>query len=461
MEDKGAKEVRGSWSSRFGFIMAAAGSAIGLGNLWGFPYKLGANGGAVYLFIYVILVFVVGCVVILGEIAIGRKTQLSAVGAYRSFGKRYSILGYAGIVCGFIILSFYSVVASWGIKYFFTYFGQIFTGQHIQNSGEFLTSFISGTAQPLFYHGLIMAVTVFIVALGIQKGIDKTTSVLMPMLFVMLVILAIRSLMLPNAAEGLKFMFKPDFSVLKDGGFGKVLSAALSQVFFSLSIGMGVMLTYGSYLKKDTNLVKSSLIIPIMDTVAAILAGIVIMPAVFSYGLDPTGGPTLLFVVMGEVFASMPFGSVIGCVFYLLVVFAAVTSTISILEGITAFFVDEKGTDRKKAAIISGIAIFLCGIPVALSFGLLSDVTLPALNGSQLPILDWYDYVSEYVIMTLGALAMCILVGWVWKPKVVIDEVTRYNDSFKLAGVWSFLIKYITPVLVLLTFLTSAGFIKL
>ena len=441
--------------------MAAAGSAIGLGNLWGFPYKLGANGGAVYLFMYLIFVLVVGSVVILGEIALGRRAQTSAVGAYRALGKKYSILGYMGIACGFVILAFYSVIASWGIKYFFTYLGQLFGAAPIGDSGAFLTAFTSSPVSPVIYHFIIMAITVGIVALGVQKGIDKTASVLMPLLFVMLIGLAVRSLTLPGAMDGVKFMFMPDFSVLKNGGFGQVMTAALSQVFFSLSIGMGVMLTYGSYLKKDTNLAKSAFIIPCMDTVAALLAGLVIMPAVFSYGLDPTGGPTLLFVVMGEVFASMPMGSLVGCIFYLLVVFAAVTSTISILEGTTAFFVDEKKVSRKKAAAICGALIFLAGIPVALSFGVLSDVTLPALNGDWLGLLDWYDYISEYVLMTLGALAMCILVGWIVKPKTVIEEVTRYGDKFPLANVWAFLIKYVTPVLVLITFLTSAGFIKI
>ena len=237
------------------------------------------------------------------------------------------------------------------------------------------------------------------------------------------------------------------------------MTSALSQVFFSLSVGMGTMLTYGSYLDKKTNLVKASMMIPIMDTAAAILAGLVIMPAVFAYDLSPTQGPPLLFIVMSQVFNSMPMGDILGAVFYLLIIFAAITSTISILELITSFFVDEKKKDRKKSALISGIVIALCGIPVALSFGILKDVRLPALNGDWLEILGWYDYVSEYVLMTLGALAMCLLIGWVWKPKVVIDEI-KISSEFKLEKVWTFLIKYVTPVLIFVTFLTSAGFIK-
>lgn len=329
----------------------------------------------------------------------------------------------------------------------------------MENAEAFFNSFTSNGLEVIFYHLIVMAITIAIVMAGVQKGIDKTTSVLMPALFVMLVLLAIRSLTLPGAVDGLKFMFMPNLETVKEVGLGKIMTSALSQVFFSLSVGMGTMLTYGSYLDKKTNLVKASMMIPIMDTAAAILAGLVIMPAVFAYDLSPTQGPPLLFIVMSQVFNSMPMGDILGAVFYLLIIFAAITSTISILELITSFFVDEKKKDRKKSALISGIVIALCGIPVALSFGILKDVRLPALNGDWLEILGWYDYVSEYVLMTLGALIMCLLIGWVWKPKVVIDEI-KISSEFKLEKVWTFLIKYVTPVLIFVTFLTSAGFIK-
>ena len=452
---------RASWSGSFGFIMAAVGSAVGLGNLWGFPYKLGANGGAIFLLFYVVLVLIVGVVVNIGEVSLGRKFRLNAVGAYRKLGKQYSFLGYMGVICGFIILSFYGVLASWSFKYFFTYLGSLFGGSGITDSAGFFTAFTSGQAEPIFYFGLILAITAFIVIKGVQKGIDKVSSVLMPALFVMLALLAIRSVTLPGASEGLAFMFKPDLSVLKDGGFGEVFSAALSQMFFSLSLGMGVMLTYGSYLPKSTNIFKCALTIPFMDTLAAILAGLVIMPAVFAYGMNPASGPTLLFIIMGEVFAAMPFGNLVGCLFYLLVIFASITSTISILEGTTSFAIDEWKLKRKTAATIVTVLVFLIGIPVALSFGLLSDATLPALNGNMLGLLDWYDYMSEYVLMTLGAFLMCVFTGWVWKPKTVIEEVERYGHKFPLKRVWAFLIKYVTPILIFLTFLTSAGFITL
>ena len=453
------KHKRGSWSSGVAFVMAAAGSAIGLGNLWGFPYKLGAGGGAIFLLFYLFFVVTVGVVSMLGEITLGRKTGMSAVTAYGTFGKKYKILGYMGIVCGFVILSFYSVVASWSIKYFVTYLGKTVGLVQMESAEVFFNSFTSNGLEVIFYHLIVMAITIAIVMAGVQKGIDKTTSVLMPALFVMLVLLAIRSLTLPGAVDGLKFMFMPNLETVKEVGLGKIMTSALSQVFFSLSVGMGTMLTYGSYLDKKTNLVKASMMIPIMDTAAAILAGLVIMPAVFAYDLSPTQGPPLLFIVMSQVFNSMPMGDILGAVFYLLIIFAAITSTISILELITSFFVDEKKKDRKKSALISGIVIALCGIPVALSFGILKDVRLPALNGDWLEILGWYDYVSEYVLMTLGALIMCLLIGWVWKPKAVIDEI-KISSEFKLEKVWSFLIKYVTPVLIFVTFLTSAGFIK-
>lgn len=451
---------RASWTSSFGFIMAAAGSAIGLGNLWGFPYKMGVNGGAIYLLIYIILVLAVGTVVWIAELAIGRKTRLNATGAFRTLGKKHAIWGYIGLLTGFVILSFYSVLASWGFKYFFTYIGEIFGGSGISSAGTFYATFIAGTWGPILYHGAFMAITAAIVMCGVSNGIQRVSSVIMPGLFIILVLLAMRSLTLPGAVDGLAFMFKPDFSVLRGGGFGRVLSAALGQMFFSLSMGMGVMITYGSYIPDKTNIEKSAFIVPFMDTAAAVLAGLVIMPAVFAYGLDPAAGPTLLFSVMSEVFASMPMGAVFGALFYLLVIFAAISSSISILEGITAFFVDEKNANRRKSTAISAAVAFVCGIPVALSFGLLKNITLPILNGEWWPILDWYDYLSEYVLMTLGALFVCILVGWIIKPKTIIEEVEKYDVVFRTKKLWSFMIKYITPVLIFLTFLTSAGLIK-
>ena len=308
------KHKRGSWSSGVAFVMAAAGSAIGLGNLWGFPYKLGAGGGAIFLLFYLFFVVTVGVVSMLGEITLGRKTGMSAVTAYGTFGKKYKILGYMGIVCGFVILSFYSVVASWSIKYFVTYLGKAAGLVQMESAEAFFNSFTSNGIEVIFYHLIVMAITIAIVMAGVQKGIDKTTSVLMPALFVMLVLLAIRSLTLPGAVDGLKFMFMPNLETVKEVGLGKIMTSALSQVFFSLSVGMGTMLTYGSYLDKKTNLVKASMMIPIMDTAAAILAGLVIMPAVFAYDLSPTQGPPLLFIVMSQVFNSMPMGDILGAV---------------------------------------------------------------------------------------------------------------------------------------------------
>lgn len=452
---------RASWGSNFGFLMAAVGSAVGLGNLWGFPYKLGKNGGSAFLIIYILLVISVGTVVMVGEFALGRKTRLGPVGAYRTLDKRFTFNGWFGVIAAFVILSFYSVLGGWAMKYFITYVMEIFgSGFNEMSGGDFFSSFTSSIPQSLFFHALFMAVTALIVIGGVQKGIEKSSKIMMPALFIMLLLIIVRSLTLPNAMKGVEFMFKPDFSVFADGGFFRVTAAALSQMFFSLSLGMGALICYGSYLNEDSNIPRDAMIVPILDTVVAIMAGLAIMPAVFSFNLDPQQGPSLLYIVLREVFANMPGGAIFGCIFYLLVTFAAVTSSISLLEVSTSYFVDEKGMGRKKSTIIAAIGTFLLGIPTALSFGLLGDVTLPALNGDMLGILDWMDYISEYVLMTLGALIMCIYIGWVKKPQFIIDEVEKTGIVFTHKKLWSFMIKYVTPILVFITFITAAGFIK-
>ncbi len=462
-ESNGKSAGRGTWGSNFGFIMAAVGSAVGLGNLWGFPYKLGKSGGFAFLLVYLIFVVTVGVVVILGELAIGRKTKLSPVGAYRAMDKRFTFNGWFGILAAFVILSFYSVLGSWSLKYFITYVLEIFgAGFNGMSGGDFFGAFVSDPVQSIIYHTVFMALTGVIVLGGVQAGIEKYSKVMMPALFVLLVVIIIRSVTLPGAMAGVEFMFKPDFSFLSNASsFFSVVSTALAQMFFSLSLGMGAMVAYGSYLGKDSNLVKNSMIIPALDTLVALMAGLAIMPAVFATGIDPASGPSLLYITLREVFSHMAGGAIFGAIFYLLIVFAALTSAISLLEVSTSYFVDEQKWTRKKATLVAGAATFVVGIPTALSFGVLSKVRLPALNGQMMEILDWMDYLGEYVLMTLGAFVMCILIGWVVKPEKCIDEIEANGVKFPLKHVWSFMIKYVTPVFVLMTFLTSAGFVDL
>lgn len=452
---------RANWGSNFGFLMAAVGSAVGLGNLWGFPYKLGKGGGFAFLLIYLILVVTVGMVVMVGEFAIGRKTRLSPVGAYKALDKRFAFNGWFGTTAAFVILSFYSVLGGWAIRYFIAYVLEMFGGGFYgMNGAEFFGAFVADPVQSVLYHTIFMVISGLIVVGGVQKGIEKTSKIMMPALFVMLLVIIARSLTLPGAMAGVEFMFKPDFTVLAGGGLFKVTASALAQMFFSLSLGMGALICYGSYLDEGSNIPKDAFIVPVLDTMVAIMAGLAIMPAVFAFNLDPAQGPSLLYVVLREVFANMAGGAFFGAVFYLLVIFAAITSAISLLEVSTSYFVDEKGMGRNKATLIAGTGTYLLGLPTALSFGVLAHVTLPALNGDMLGILDWMDYFSEYVLMTLGALVMCIFIGWIMGPEAVIGEVEKTGIRFKLKKVWVFMIRYITPVLVLLTFLTAAGFIK-
>ncbi|MEG1980902.1 MAG: sodium-dependent transporter [Clostridia bacterium] len=452
---------RGKFTSNFGFIMAAVGSAVGLGNLWAFPYKLGANGGFAFLLIYIIMIFLVGFILIIAELAIGRKTKLNPVGAFRALNKKFAFAGWFGIVAAFLILSFYSVLGGWSIKYFFTYIMDIFGKGFGDLSGEaFFNNFISDPVQPLIFTAMFIGIIFFISIAGVEKGIEKSAKIMMPMLFFILVIVIIRSVTLPNAMEGIKFIFKPDFSFLSNGKFGEVIAAALSQMFFSLSLGMGAMITYGSYLKKDANIEKNAILIPLFDTLIAVMAAIAIMPAVFSFNLDPAAGPGLLFVVLREVFASIPFGDIFGAAFFLLVIFAAVTSGVSLLEVVSSYFIDEKKFSRKKSASIVCSTCFALGIPVSLGFGLLKDVKLPQLNGVFVNILDFYDYVGEYVLMTLGAFILCIVVAYVIKPKTIVMEVEANGNVFKSKKYWCFMMKFITPLLVLLTFLTATGILN-
>lgn len=454
-------EKRGSWGSNFGFLMAAIGSAVGLGNLWGFPYKLGANGGFAFLVIYLVLVASVGFIVIIAELAIGRRSGKTPVGAYTKFNKKFIFNGWLGVLAAFVILSFYSVLGGWSFKYLITYGLEIFgAGFNGLSSSAFFTNFTSDPVQVIGFTALFFIVCAVIVIFGVEKGIEKSSKIMMPALFVLLLVVIVRSVTLPGASAGLEFMFKPNFNFLTDGSFFKVIGAALAQMFFSLSLGMGAMMAYGSYLNKKSNIEKNAFIIPLCDTIIAILAGLAIMPAVFAFGIEPTAGPSLLFIVLTEVFTSMgAVGPFFGFAFYLLVVFAAITSGISLLEVTTSYFVDEKKMARKKSTIIAVIATFALSIFAALSFSSLSWVQLPILNGGLIfvDIFTFLDYVGEYLFMIVGTFFICIAVGWATPGGInaVIEEVEMGGVVFKTKKVWSFMIKFVTPILIFTIFLMT------
>lgn len=448
---------RGQWGSNFGFLMAAVGSAVGLGNIWGFPYKMGANGGFAFLLVYLVLVIFVGFAVMLGELTLGRKTGLGAVGTYKALSKKYTWIGFMGVASGFLILSFYSVLGGFVMKYMVTFLVELFSpgaGFGGMSSGEFFGAFIGNSGGSVLFHLIFMVITIVIVMGGISGGIEKFSKTAMPALAVMLVIVIIRSVTLPGAAGGLAFMFAPNFNAFAEIGFFNVLKTAAGQMFFSLSLGMGCMITYGSYLSKNENLERNTFIIPIADTIFALMAGLAVMPAVFAFGLEPGGGPGLLFVTLHTVFVDGMggfIGSLFGFLFYFLVLIAAITSSISLMEVCSAYFIDrrlEKGktADRKKITAIVGGIIFLVGVPVAID-GLGGGAILPATFWfGKWGFIDFYDLISEGIFMPLGAMLMSIIIGWVIKTKAVKEEVEQNGNELKGFTFWDICFKFIVPI---------------
>lgn len=441
------QEGRGNFGSSFGFIMAAAGSAVGLGNLWKFPYLAGKNGGAVFVVTYLLMIVLVGFTMMLGEMIIGRKTQLDPYGAYKKLNKKWGFLGSIGIITAFLILSFYSVVGGWVIKYIVS----TLLGTVGADKTTYFTGFIGSSIEPLIYHGIFMILTVAIVFKGISAGIEKASKIMMPTLFVMLIIVVIRSITLEGATLGLSYYLKPDFSKLNP----KVLVAALGQVFFSLSLGMGALITYGSYLKGDENLEKNALIIPCLDTLVALLAGFAVLPAVFAFGFEPTQGPGLMFITLPAVFEAMPFGSIFGVIFFILVFFAAITSSISLLEVTVSYGIDQRKWSRTKAVTIFSTIMFIIGIFASLSMGPMADFKIPLLN---LGIFDSLDYVTSNILMPVGGLLMAIFIGYIWGVDEAIAEVKKTPGvKFKLEKFWVILIKFVAPIAVFIVLLSSLG----
>ncbi len=461
---------RGEWGSNFGFLMAAVGSAVGLGNIWGFPYKTGANGGFAFLLIYLILVLVTGFAVMLGELALGRKIGKGAVGTYKALSKKYTWMGYMGVASGFFILAFYSVLGGFVLRYMVAFLLEMFApgaGFAGASSGDFFNAFVGNGAGSLVYHAIFMAINIVIVMGGISGGIEKFSKIAMPALAIILVVVIIRSVTLPGADAGLAFLFSPNFEVFSPEsgvGFFNVLRTAAGQMFFSLSLGMGCMITYGSYLSKKENLESNAFIIPIADTIMALMAALAVMPAVFAFGLEPGGGPGLLFVTMHEVFTN-GMGGFIGCffgfLFYFLVFIAAITSSISLLEVCCAYSIDKrieqgKEPERKKMTVILGIIVFIVGIPVCLD-GLGSGNIIPATFWfGKWGFLDFYDLIAEGIFMPLGAMVMSIIIGWILKTKAVKAEVEESAGvKMKFYHFWDICFRFVVPVVMVIVLISQ------
>lgn len=458
------EQSKGQWGSSFGFMMAAVGSAVGLGNLWGFPYKMGANGGFAFLLLYLVLVVFVGYVIMLSELALGRKTGKGVVGAYTDLSKKYTFIGWMSAIAPWLILSFYCMLGGYCLKYAVANFGDIFgAGFGIGDaaSDAYFFDFAANMGQTVIFSLIFVALTVLIVRAGVSGGIEKFTSIAMPALFVMLVVVIVRACTLPGAAEGIAFMFKPDWTAFQGTGWVKVLSVAGGQMFFSLSLGMSIMVAYGSYLPKTDNLERSALIIPFADTVVALMAGLATMPAVFAAGLEPGAGPGLLFVTLQTVFQGMgAVGPFFGFVFYTLVFIAAITSSISLLEGITAVAVDkmeEKGktVNRNKLVMILGVTIAVTASIISIDG--LGQNGFPQFLG-QGCWLDAVDLISEGILMPLAACYCAIIIP----TTLVEEEVTLNGNKFKTQKFYEFCIKFVAPIMMVIVLLGQLdGFLGL
>ncbi|MDD5823731.1 MAG: sodium-dependent transporter [Firmicutes bacterium] len=444
------KQSRESWSSNFGFMMAAIGSAVGLGNLWGFPYKMGANGGFAFLVLYLLLVVFAGYILVMTELSLGRATQRSIIPAYRvaSDGK-VTFIGILSALAPFFILGFYCYLGGYAVKYTIANLGDIFNagfGVNGLDGTSFFVALYENQWMSAAYTAVFMLATIIIVSRGVGEGIEKFNKVAMPGLFIVLLIVVVRSCTLPGAGAGVAFMLKPDLTVFQGGGWVHVLASAGGQMFFSVSLGMGILVTYGSYMQKTDDIAKSGMMIPLADTVIALLAGLAIMPAVFAFGMEPAAGPGLLFMTLQNVFNSMGgAGAFFGFLFYLLVSIAALTSSMSVLEAIISSFIDSgiesgKGNQRKKIAWIAGAMTFVMGMIVAFD-GL--GTYLPPMFG-RFCWLDGFDLLAEGVLMPVAAFCTVIYFGWF--KKGFLQAEIKSSSAFATEKFYTVCLRYVAPV---------------
>ena len=440
------EKKRSSFSGKIGFVLAAAGSAVGLGNLWRFPYLAARYGGGIFLLVAVILAVTFGFALMTAEIALGRKTGLSAIGAFRKLNKKYSFIGYLAALVPIIILPYYSVIGGWVIKYL-TAFASGQTKAAAKDG--YFEAFIGETGEPILWLAIFVLVTAVVVFLGVEKGIEKVSKALMPLLVLLTVGIAIYSVTLPGAWDGLLYYITPDFSRFS---FTTVV-AAMGQLFYSMSLAMGIMITYGSYMKKDVNLEKSVAQIEVFDTGIAFFAGMMIVPAVFVFnggdGAAINAGPGLMFVTLPKVFDSMPFGTVVGALFFVLVLFAALTSSISLMETIVSIVQDRLHWNRKLSTVIITLFTLAVALPSSLGFGRWSDIQPLGMS-----FLDFFDFISNSVLMPIVAFLTCVFVGFVVKPKTVIDEV-KLNSSFGREKLFVIMIKYVSPICLIVILVSS------
>ena len=444
---------RSTFATKLGVIAAAVGSAVGLGNIWRFPYELGQNGGGAFLLIYLICVITLGVPLIVAEFIIGRNSHSNVGGAFKKLapGTKWGVIGYMSVLASFMILGFYAVTAGWTLEYLYQAFTNGFSGRTPEELRESFTAFSSDTYTPIAWLFLFLAANYFIITRGVKNGIEKASNIMMPILFLLLIIFCIRSITLPGASEGLSFLFKPDFSKVDSS----VMLRAMGQAFFSLSLGMGCLITYGSYFDNKIKLGKTAFTVASLDTLVAILAGVMIFPAVFTFGISPAAGPELVFVTVPNVFMKMAGGYIWSILFFLLLTLAALTSTVSMFEVVTAFIHEEYNVSRKKATTWIIALTFILGTFCSLSIGPWKEHTIFGMT-----LFDLFDYISANILLPGGGLLISIFVGYRLDQKIMINELTN-NHSFRI---WYFkplifAIRYLAPVAICLIFLSGLGVI--
>ncbi len=438
--------LHAQWSGRFIFILAAVGSAVGLGNIWKFPYVSGENGGGAFILLYLLAIFLVGIPVLVAEVLLGRRAQRSPINAMRHYVTTHKlwplwqVIGWFGVVAGFLILSFYGVIAGWALAYFFRALSGAFVALDAESTGKLFGAFIADPEKVLLWHTLFMALTVLIVARGVKTGLEQAVRIMMPLLYLILIALLVVAVQSGHFMDGVRFLFAFDWQAVT----AQSVLAALGLAFFSLSLGMGAMMMYGSYLNKTAPLVQSSVIIAVADLSVSILAGLVLFPLVFAYGLNPGAGPSLVFITLPVAFGQMPWGELVGALFFLLLSFAALTSAISLLEPLVAFLSENRHLPRLSASIWSGVLIWLFGLLTVFSFNLLATVTWLGRT-----IFDWIDFLTSNIMLPLGGLLIAIFVAYVLPKKISQEELS--TAPFIFAIFW-FLLRFVAPVGVFLVF---------
>ncbi len=439
-------ESRSSFTGKLGFVLAAAGSAVGLGNIWRFPYLAAKYGGGIFLLVYVILALTFGFALMTAEITIGRKTGLSAIGAFRVLNKKYTFIGYLASIVPIIILPYYSVIGGWVMKYMWAFM----SGNVVATANDsYFAGFITHPTEPIWWFLLFIGITAIVVLCGVEKGIEKVSKIMMPVLVVLSIFIAIYSVTVPGAFEGVLYYLLPDFSKFS----ATTVLAAMGQLFYSMSLAMGIMITYGSYMKKDVNLESSVKQIELFDTGIAFLSGLMIIPAVFAFsGGSPESlgkGPSLMFVTLPKVFESMTGGKFIGISFFVLVLFAALTSSISLMETVVSIVCDKFKVKRTLSCLLVFAGVVLLGLPSTLGYSIWSEVKIIGMQ-----FLDFFDFISNSVIMPIVALFTCVFVGFVLKPKALIDEVES-SAPFKRKKLFQVVIKYLAPICIVLILASS------